>query len=132
MSNHSFKIWGIKQRIHLDNNNEIDLLQLKKDSFCSVHHHEKKINKFILVSGKIEIVSELGTTLLSVNESFEVHPTLKHKFKALEDSVLIEIAYTTNTVINPDDIVREIEGGLVVDGVEMTIPELKDKGLLNL
>jgi len=132
MSNNSFKIWGIKQRIHLDNHNEIDLLQLKRDSFCSVHHHKEKINKFILVSGKVEIISELGTKVLGINETFEVHPPLVHKFKALENSVLIEIAYTIDTDINPDDIIRQIQGGLIIDGAEIPIPELKDKGLLNL
>lgn len=132
MSQNSFKIWGIKQRIHSDNNNEIDLLQLKKNSFCSVHFHKEKINKFVLISGKVEIISELGTKILAINESFEVHPELTHQFKALEDSIMIEIAYTVGSNISPKDIIRKIEGGLIIDGVEMSIPELKKMGLLNL
>jgi len=132
MSNNSFKIWGIKQRIHCDYHNEIDLLQLKKNSFCSVHHHKEKINKFILVSGKVAIVSELGTKVLAINETFEVHPPLVHKFQALEDSILIEIAYTNDAIIDSSDIVRQIQGGLIINGVAMSIPELKEKKLLDL
>lgn len=132
MSEMSFKIWGIKQSILSDEHNEIDLLQLRKNSFCSVHHHKYKINRFILISGKVDIITEFATKSLIINESFEVCPPLIHKFKALADSVMIEIAYTNNTPIDSNDISRTVEGGLIIDGKEMTIPELKKKGLLNL
>lgn len=132
MSQNSFKIWGIKSRIHEDSHNEIDLLELKKNSFCSVHHHIDKINKFILVSGKVDIVSELGTKSLGIGECFEVHPELIHQFRVVENSILIEIAYTTDTGIDPNDIIRKKQGGLVVNNVDTSIPELKAKGLLKL
>ena len=63
------KIWGERRRLHLDDKNEIDLLYLKKDTFCSTHTHKNKINKFIVIAGKVRIDSDLGSIDLTANES---------------------------------------------------------------
>lgn len=130
--NNIFKIWGLRRRILLTSTSEIDLLYVKKNCFCSNHSHTNKINKFIVVSGKIKIESEYGEIILKANESFEVHPPLKHRFSALEDSVMIECAYIEKGNIDANDIKREIQGGRIVDGEYLSILELKEKGLLDL
>jgi len=130
--NNIFKIWGLRRRILLTNTSEIDLLYIKKMCFCSKHYHFDKINKFIVVSGKIKIESEYGEVVLKPNESFEVHPPLKHRFSALEDSIMIECAYVEKGNINANDIKREIQGGRIIEGKYLSIPELKEKGLLDL
>lgn len=127
-----FKIWGTRRRILLTTTSEIDLLYIKKDCFCSKHNHSNKINKFIVVSGKVKIESEYGETILKANEEFEVHPPLKHRFSALEDSVMIECAYVNKGEIDAEDIKREIQGGRIIEGEYLSIPELKEKGLLDL
>lgn len=127
-----FKIWGTRRRILLTTTSEIDLLYIKKDCFCSKHNHLNKINKFIVISGKIKIESEYGETILNANESFEIHPPLKHRFSALEDSIMIECAYTEKGDIDADDIKREIQGGRIIEGNYLSIPELKKRGLLDL
>ena len=126
------KIWGSRSRILLDSYNEIDLLQLKKDSFCSTHIHKTKINTFILVSGKVKIETEIGNIILMPNDEWTVYPLVKHRFVVLEDSVMLELAFVRDGTIDENDINRESLGGRIINGVELTIDDLKAKGLLNL
>jgi len=133
MSNGSiFKIWGERRRILLTDQTEIDLLYLKKDSFCSTHSHVTKINKFVVIEGKVRIETEFGKKTLIKNQSFEVIPPLVHRFFALEDSVMIELAYVTENYIQPKDIKRLSQGGRVINGKEYTKKQLRAKGLLDL
>jgi len=128
-----FKVWGERRRIHLDSRNEIDLLYLNKDCFCSTHTHKDKINKFIVIEGKVKIQTEFGQRVLEKNEIWEVRPPLKHRFIALEDSTMIEFAYVEkNKIISPDDINRISQGGKIIDKVEYTLEELRKRGLLDL
>ena len=127
-----FKVWGIRQRLLLTDTTEIDLVTVKKDTFCSTHSHQHKINKFYVVSGKIQIQSEYGDTMLDNGCCFEVRPPLKHRFFAIEDSVMIELAYVESGKIEANDINRESQGGRIVDGIALTLEEMKEKGLLDL
>lgn len=126
------KIWGEKRRIHLNDKHEIDLLYLKKNSFCSIHSHKNKINRFVVIEGKVNIETEFGSTILMKNDTFTVIPSIKHRFIALEDSTMIEIAFVDIGTIDPEDIERIKLGGKIIDGIELTIDDLKEKGLLNL
>ncbi len=127
-----FKIWGERRRIHLDDKTEIDILYLKKDTFCSTHTNKNKINKFILISGGVIIESEYGDKILEVNESWVVRPPLKHRFICTKDAIMLEMAYVEEGKIDPDDIDRESLGGQIIDGDLLTIDDLKEKGLLGL
>lgn len=127
-----FKIWGTRKRILLDDKNEVDLLYLKKDTFCSTHIHQNKNNKFIVISGAVRIESDFGNALLHANDTWTILAPRKHRFVAIEDSVMIEIAYVKEGDIDPEDIERESLGGKIIDGVEYTIGQLKEKGLLEL
>jgi len=126
------KIWGERRRILLDNKNEVDLLYLKKDTFCSTHTHKTKNNKFIVISGAVRIESDFGNALLNANDTWTILAPRKHRFVALEDSVMLEIAYVKEGNIDPEDIERESLGGKIIDGVEYSIDQLKEKGLLEL
>lgn len=126
------KIWGERRRILLSKECEIDVLYLKKDSFCSTHRHEHKTNKFYVISGKIEIQTEFDKKILVKDEHFSVNPPLTHRFKALEDSIIIELAYVTKGKIDTEDIKRLSQGGRVIDGKEMTEDTMRKKGLLKL
>ncbi len=128
-----YKIWGERRRILLTDNTEIDLLYLKKDSFCSTHRHKNKINKFVLISGKVKIETEFGSQLLKPKLGFTVKPPLIHRFVVLKDSIMIELAYThKNIKIDPNDIIRISQGGRIIDGKEMTENEMRKGGLLKL
>ncbi len=104
------KIWGERRRILLDNKNEVDLLYLKKDTFCSTHKHKYKNNKFIVISGNVVIDTEFDKANLCANDEWTVLAPNKHRFVALEDSVMIEIAWVFDGEIDPEDIDRESLG----------------------
>ena len=132
MGENIHKIWGERRRIHLDDKHEIDLLYIKKDSFCSIHQHKYKINKFIVIKGSVRIDTDYGVEFLNQNDTFTVEPPTSHRFYALEDSIMVEIAYVYEDVkIDPNDIYRYKQGGRVINGKEMTLDEMKQQGLLN-
>jgi len=126
------KVWGNCHKISRLDNTEIDLLYLEKNSACSVHHHKEKINRFILISGRVTINSDLGAYTLQLNEPFDVDPNIKHQFVAFEDSVMIEIAYVKDGKIDNKDIVRDVQGGKFIDGEFKTLDELRDNNWLGL
>jgi len=126
------KVWGERRRIHLDDKNEIDLLYIKKNTFCSTHNHKTKINKFYVVQGRVRIETEYGNVVLKPNDVWVSRPPQVHRFCAEEDSVMIEMAYVEKGKIDPDDINRITQGGKVINGEEITLEELKERGLLDL
>jgi len=127
------KIWGERRRILLTKQTEIDLLYLKKDCFCSTHKHSDKINRFIVVSGKVKIETDYGIKILHDNESWDVYPPRTHRFYALEDSIMVECAFVEgNKEIDPNDIDRRSQGGRIVEGKEMTLEEMEKQGRLDL
>lgn len=130
--NNVFKVWGRRNRLLLTDTSEIDLLDIKKDSFCSTHSHNNKINRFVVLSGKVQICSDYGDVILKPNDSFEVRPPLKHRFFALENSVMIELAFVESGKIDANDINRESQGGRIIDNVAYTLDEMKQKGMLEL
>ena len=127
-----FKVWGIRQRLLLTDTTEIDLVTVNKDTFCSTHSHQQKINKFYVLSGKIQIQSEYGDVILEAGSIFEVRPPLKHRFFAIENSTMIEMAYVEEGKIDAEDIDRESQGGRIVDNKAYTLDEMEKKGLLDL
>jgi len=132
MNGNIHKIWGERRRILLTDKCEIDLLYLKKDTFCSTHHHKYKINRFVVVKGQVRIETGFGHHTLKENESWDVYPPLIHRFVPLTDAIMIEVAFVEEGKINPDDINRISQGGRIINGKEMTHNEMKEKGLLDL
>jgi len=52
-----------------------------------------------------------------------------HRFKALEDSVVIELAYVIDGIIDEKDINRIKQGGRIINGTEFTLDEIEKQGL---
>jgi len=127
-----FKVWGERRRILLTKKNEIDLLYIKKDYFCSTHTHKFKTNRFIVISGSVRIDAEFGNIILTKNRTWTVNPPIKHRFIALEDSVMIEVASVKEGKIDENDIDRESQGGRIIEGKEITLDEMRKRGLLEL
>lgn len=124
------KIWGQRRRILLNDLVEIDYLTIKKDHFCSIHHHKHKSNKFFVIDGRIKIKSELGDVILGANQEFTVHPPYTHQYIALTDVLMIEIAFVA---IDENDIERAKQGGRIdKDGKHITENELKERGELEI
>lgn len=120
------KVWGLRQRLLTTKQCEIDLLQLEEDSACSIHSHEHKINRFVLIEGSITIKSDLGATELQLNTPFDVEPNCMHQFIINEDSVMVELAFVKDGEIDANDIERIKQGGKFCDGMFLTLDELKE------
>ncbi len=127
-----FKVWGERHRVLLNKSCEIDFLKLKANTFCSLHSHSKKINLFYILKGKVKIESEFGKIILTKGQSFEIRPPLKHRFVALTNAEMIEVAYVNKGKIKETDINRKKLGGRIIKGVYLSISELRKKGYLEL
>ena len=121
------KIWGERDRILENDLCEIDLLTLKASTACSIHRHDNKINRFILLKGSVILKTDLGSKNLELFEAFDVEPPLTHQFIAHEDSILLEIAFVNEGNIDKNDIERFKQGGIFEKGGFKTLDELKDK-----
>lgn len=130
MEDNLHKIWGERRRILLTDTCEIDLLYLKKGHFCSTHKHKNKINKFIVIKGKVKIETAYGSKILLKNQSFTVEPPLVHRFINLTDGVMVELAYVTKGKIDANDICRFSQGGKFINKKEFTLDDLKKDKLL--
>lgn len=130
MSENILKVWGERRRIFLNDKVEIDYVKLKKDSFCSTHTHNKKHNKFVVIKGLVKVETELGEKIIYPGDSLIVIAPMKHRFIALQESEMVEIAFVKNGKIDPEDINRESQGGLIMDGKEYTLDELKKENVI--
>lgn len=121
------KIWGERNRVLENDLCEIDILNLKAHTACSIHRHKFKNNRFILLKGKVYLKTDLGIKHLKLFEPFDVEPPLIHQFVAKEDSILLEIAFVKKGKINLNDIERFKQGGILTDSGFKTLDELKEK-----
>ena len=105
------KCWGTTTEIYSGDNTSVNILNLKKGKRCSWHRHKNKFNLFRLISGSVNIKTLHKLILLYPGESNFVTPGTWHEFQVLEDSVMVEIMYTTDGVYDPNDIERANVGG---------------------
>lgn len=128
----TIKIWGSRKRLLLTSFVEVDLLDLKKDSFCSIHFHDTKYNYFYSVSAIIQINTELGNIILNPGEDLTINPHITHQFRVLKSGKVIEVAYVKKGKINVEDIKRATQGGKIIDNLEFTENKLRKMGYLKL
>ena len=126
------KIWGTRQRLLVTNQVEADLLFLDENTACSIHNHDCKINRFILLSGEVDVKTDLGTKKLVVNEPFDVEPPTVHQFIVRKDSKMIELAFVKEGTIGANDINRMVQGGRIINNNFVTLDDLRKQGMLEL
>jgi mannose-6-phosphate isomerase-like protein (cupin superfamily) len=108
------KAWGTTQELFLRQNFSLHLLEVRAGGYCSEHKHERKLNHFTVVSGMLEVRVWMtddappDVTVVGPGESTSVPVGAWHKFKALADTVCIEV-YEAAPV--EEDIVRRSVGG---------------------
>ena len=116
---HQGKLWGQTQLVFCYNGIECHNLVIVKNGFCSIHKHVNKWNRFLIVTGTLE-VAQWGTdeestnsrsdiTVLKPGEICDVPPGVYHQFTATEDSCVIEMYWT---VLDGEDISRLTKGGI--------------------
>jgi len=106
------KVWGERWLIRQDSTHATSLLLLKKGYECSWHSHQTKFNLFVVLNGRVEIITEQldgpATISLTKGECFTTRPGEKHKFRVIESGSMIEEMYVE---YNEEDIQRENVGG---------------------
>ena len=122
----SKKVWGILDNIFFNSKCKVDVLYLDKNTGCSIHFHDKKVNRFYLIKGLVKLKTDLGERILKPYETFDIYPPITHQFIALEDSILIEIAFVDKGKLKEEDITRKIQGGKFIKGKFYTLNELKN------
>lgn len=123
------KIWGIRQRVLESDQVIIDLLHLEKNTACSEHNHEKKINRFLLLKGDVIVKTDFGDHKLIVNEPFDVEPPLKHQFIVKKKSIMLEISFVKDGKVLEEDIIRFVQGGKFIKGKFYTHKEINENNL---
>jgi len=107
-------VWGERWLIRQDSTHATSILMLKEGYECSWHAHQQKYNLFVVLSGKVGIVTEQfdgnSEVILDHGECFTTKPGEKHKFVVYESSQMVEEMYVE---YNEDDIQRENLGGKI-------------------
>ena len=99
------KLWGAKQKF-----GKTDICYILQGGYCSWHYHQFTINNFLVVSGSIAFIQQnLEKATFSIGDTWSVGPYVTHKFKALENSIVLEnYDYASASI----DIVRKDTGGI--------------------
>lgn len=127
----TIKVWGTREILFKNNTVFVTLLNLIGGTYSSLHNHKCKSDKFVLILGKVKIVTEIGETILFPGQSLIIDPPLLHQFVVEENSIMIEIS---STVLDPEDINRVFQGGKIVDGKMISLDDLnkqaKERGVV--
>lgn len=113
------KAWGQVEQVETDGlSKSVDVLRIKPGGYSSEHWHEHKSNLFHVLSGQLEIRQWLprladggeimDVTILGPGEATTIPCGVWHQFKALEETVVIEIC--EGRLIGAD-IQRRTQGG---------------------
>ena len=120
------KVWGIRDRAHLSDKCEIDILTLLPNSNCSVHYHNKKSNKFIVIEGTVYIKTGFGEIKLEKGDRVTVKAPLIHQFKTKKQkAILLEIAFVDTGKIDSNDIMRKNQGWRHIKNKDYSVEELE-------
>jgi len=108
------KVWGERWLIRQDSTHAVSYLKIKTGFRCSWHKHNTKYNLFVVLKGKIGVVTEeidgiKRESILYQGHCFSVRPEEWHEFRAYEDSEVIEEMYVSYC---EQDIIRQSQGGV--------------------
>lgn len=112
------KVWGYTQSVAVtDRPTHTALAFLKRGGYSSRHYHKDHFNRFIVVTGCLQISiwrdGRLETLDVKPWEAIDVEPEIWHKMMAWQDTNLIEIYWPKDGCdLNVEDIVRENSGGV--------------------
>ena len=105
------KSWGFEDWIVNNESYCGKRLYVIKDKKCSFHYHPIKEETFYLQSGKILLeygetddITEASTIILEPGDSFHLVPFTRHRFNAMQDSLIFEFS----TKHDDNDVVRVI------------------------
>lgn len=115
------KFWGeTREIIHTPYYAKHEL-KLIKGGYCSLHYHRQRANRFIVKSGKVEIITWFGpiyqSQIIGPDNTIVVASLVAHLFFVHADSEMDEEYYPDRGgEVTRDDIVRLMEGGNIEEG----------------
>jgi|GEM_PF-282484 len=109
-------------------------LQIVANSFCSMHFHKERANRFIVVSGLVEVIEMFGPTvkktLLGPDNTYDVASLVPHMFVVYKDGVMIEEYFADRGgEVRRNDITRIVEGGKTEDLAGLPFSILQNYGI---
>jgi len=105
----TYKTWGEKWNVFLNDLCEVSILYLKPHQRCSWHRHAAKFNQFFVIRGEVTIKTEWGDAVIQQGQIFTVRPGEWHEFRTGNvNAVLQEIMFVR---YDPEDIERKELGG---------------------
>lgn len=111
------KVWGVTNEIQSSDFYSKHELLLASGGYCSLHYHKHRANRFIVISGVIEIIEMYGPLVykkrLCSGDQYDVPSLVPHMFVVYEGGNIIEEYYSDRGgKVDSDDIVRIINGGM--------------------
>ena len=117
------KCWGAVQHVFDSPDVAVSVLKVNSGFRCSKHYHVHRINRFVVVSGRIIVYVWLPEAdlskpamfghVLNPEESVSVRAKFPHMFLVEESGIVVEIYTPYGGPVRINDIVRFDEGGPV-------------------
>lgn len=113
------KVWGSVRHAFNSDACGVSVLHTAAGGYCSRHHHVDRVNRFLVVSGKIRVklYTEQGepdtSYLLSPGEVLDVPAGTIHRFDVVEPGIVVEVYYPARpgAKVRFNDIHRLDSGG---------------------
>lgn len=104
------KIWGQRHTLVRLTNVTVDILRIKNGGYSSFHHHTYKHNLFYVVKGRVFIDFNIKGQNITLNGCtyFNIENGRKHRFYAIQPSIVIEVSYLPGKFNLDLDIIRDI------------------------
>lgn len=111
------KAWGTVRHAFDSPNCAVSVLHVEAGGYCSRHFHRERINRFLVVSGAIDVVrwtvdgrTETERERLTPGDITDVPAGIVHSFEVIEPGIVVEV-YAPAGMVRQDDIVRLKLGG---------------------
>jgi len=112
------KVWGETAEVFYAPHCAVHYLRIEAGehgTFCSRHYHKHRANRFVVISGEIDVViyrEREERHRIKPGEAFDVPSQVVHRFEVVKSGVMIEIYWPdSGFIVIRDDIERLEEGG---------------------
>ncbi len=86
------KPWGKEITFAEENFYIGKILEIQRDQQLSYHYHEEKLETLFLLKGKIHCIIDDVEYIFEAGKTLRFGPGTKHRIRALEDVILVEVS----------------------------------------
>ena len=111
------KVWGSVRHAFGSPHCAVSVLHTALGGYCSRHWHKDRINRFLVVTGAIEVVyysqdKETARVPLTAGDQLDVPAEQIHRFEVIEPGIVVEVYWPSNSgQVQAADIHRLDSGG---------------------